>query len=508
VNRSRAPAAAGAGFPEAARRRRESALLHPIGWAILIAGCGLLLSAIVDLTDGGPNADGLAVCGLVALAISSVLIRTFSLPSSATARTALLAVASSWSALVTVSWIVYLVTGGFDRPVDALFESVAGFGTAALTALPDPQVLSDGQLFWRALTQWTGGFLALILVVSILPFLGLGLPRPGRAQEPEGIQYLRTNRVRRRHRRLAVGYLVLTGIGFGLYLIGGMGVFDAATHALTTISTGGFTNQAGGFGAIDSMLLDWFAIGGMALGGSALALVARGLRGATEPLLHSIELRAYGIILVIGSALAVWWTAPAGGITGRSLTDAVFSVVSVTSTTGYTTTDWALWPGSGQVLLVVLMGMGSMAGSPGGGFRLIRVLALMDYVSRALKREVNRQGVFIVRIGDRVLDEGLLNRMVGYQIVYLTLLAAGALLLGLGGADVVTSISGAISALATVGPALGELGPVHPVADVSIWDRSVLMVLIAAGRLEIYPVLTALWVLPATVTRSWARRRA
>jgi trk system potassium uptake protein len=494
-------------FPVTARRRRESAAIHTIGWALLLSAGGLALSAIVDLLDDGRHADGLALCALVAALGAAAIHRAVALPTTATARTALTAVAASWFSYVGISWIVYLVTGGFDSPIDALFESVAGFGTAAWTALPDPEVLSNGQLFWRALTQWIGGFLALVLVVSVLPFLGLGLPRPGRAQEPEGIQHLRSPRIQRRHQRLIAGYVLLTVVGFVLYLAGGMSVFDAVTHAFTTISTGGFTNHAGGFGAMASPTLEWFAIGGMVLGGSALALLVRGLRGAAEPLLHSIELRAYVVILVVASALAAWWTMPAEGLTHESVRQAAFSVTSVVSTTGYTVTDWTLWPGSAQVLLLVLMGVGAMSGSPGGGFRLVRALALVDYVGRALRREVHRQGVFIVRLGDRVLEEGVLNRMVGYQVVYLSLLAAGALLLGLGGADVVTAISAAISALATVGPALGDLGPLHPVEDVRVWDRSVLMVLIACGRLEIYPVLTALWVLPSSIGRWVARRR-
>src|SRR5690606_12627802 len=122
------------------------------------------------------------------------------------------------------------------------------------------------------------------------------------------IQHLDSARLRRRHRRLAIGYAALTGVGLVLYVLGGMSAFDALAHALTTISTGGFTTTAGGFDAVDSPLLDWMAIGGMALGGSALALVIRGLRGAAEPLLSSIELRAYAIVLVGGSVVATWWT--------------------------------------------------------------------------------------------------------------------------------------------------------------------------------------------------------
>jgi trk system potassium uptake protein len=494
-------------FPVPVRRQRESATVHAVGLSLLLVAGGLGVSAVVDLFDGGASSDGLALCSLVAAVGAAVITRSVSLPSAATARTSLIAVAAGWLTYVVSSWVVYLVTGGFETPLDALFESVAGFGTAALTTLPDPQVLTDGQLFWRALTQWIGGFVALVLVVSILPFLGLGLPRPGRAQEPEGIQHLRSPRIQRRHRRLLAGYVLLTFVGFVLYLAGGMGVFDAVTHAFTTISTGGFTNQAGGFAAMDSELLEWFAIGGMVLGGSALALLVRGLRGAAEPLLHSIELRAYAAMIVGASVLATWWTMPDGGLTHDSIRQATFSVTSVISTTGYTVTDWTAWPGSAQMLLLVLMGVGAMSGSPGGGFRLVRALALFDYVIRALRREVHRQGVFLVRLGDRVLEESLLNRMVGYQVVYLSLLAAGALLLSAGGADVVTAVSAAISALATVGPALGELGPGHLVQEVGSWDRVVLMVLIACGRLEIYPVLTALAAMPAALAKWIARRR-
>jgi trk system potassium uptake protein TrkH len=195
---------------------------------------------------------------------------------------------------------------------------------------------------------------------------------------------------------------------------------------------------------------------------------------------------------VAASIVVSWWTAPSGGPTHESVRHAVFSVVSSASTTGHTVTDWGAWASGPQVVLLVLMGIGAMSGSLGGGFRVVRGLALVSYVERELDRQLRPRVVRPVRVGRVGLDEDLADGMVGYQVLYLLTAGSGAFFLALFGEDLLTSLSGTISAVATVGPALGDLAPGDLARSATRPARVALMVIMLSGRLEIYPVLNAI----------------
>jgi trk system potassium uptake protein TrkH len=472
-------------------KAHESAAGHVAGLALLTCCAGLVLSGLVDLSDGGHETTVLIGWGAVLGIAGAALRHVFVLPSRVRADAALNAVLAGSLAMVVASAGAYVLTRTFTRVDDALFESVAGITTTALSVLEDPEATSRGVLFWRALTQWIGGFSALVVIIAVLPFLGVGGPEGAEARTPAGAGRLLSPHVRRMVNRYLGLYAGLTVAGAVLFVVAGMGLFDAVTYALTTVSTGGFANHQESFAYFDSAVIEWFGAGGMALAGVSIALIWRALRGRSGSLLQSAELRAYVVVLVAASAVVVAWTAPSGGPTHDSVRGAVFSVVSAGSTTGHTVTDWSQWSSGPQVVLLLLMGVGAMAGSLGGGFRVIRGLALVSYVQRELERQLHPRIVRPVRVGRASIDDGLADRMVGYQVLYVVTAGLGAFLLAISGEDVLTSLSGTISAIATMGPALGDLGPGDGAMEVTRPARVVLMVVMLAGRLEIYPVLNA-----------------
>ena len=298
---------------------------------------------------------------------------------------------------------------------------------------------------------------------------------------------------------------MLTVAGVVLYLIGGMGPFDAITYSATTISTGGFANHAGSFGHFRSATVEWAGFGGMVLGGANMALLFRGLRrGSPSPLWRSFELRAYASVIVVGGAVIALTTVPDGGLSHESVRRAYFHVASATSTTGHFVSGWGSWEVGPQVLLLAIMGVGAMSGSAGGGFRLVRALALVGYLRRELVLQLHPRAVTPVRVGRRPLSDALVARMIGYQAQYLLVAATGAIVVGAVGAELVTSLSVAISAVANVGPALGDLVPgAGGVLVLTRPARATLMPLMLLGRLEIAPVLVG-----ATLAGSSLRIRA
>jgi trk system potassium uptake protein len=487
--------------------RLPSSTVHVVGLVLVVCGAGLVVSAVVDAVAGGPAAAALLACGAVAGVAGAGLRAVSSLPARLRAGSAFAAVVAAWATAVAVSTVAYLVTGTFSRLDDAVVESVAGFTTTAFSVLRRADLTTEGVLLWRALTQWFGGFAALVVIVAVLPSLGVGGLEGGERGADARSLYLRSPRVQALLGRLVVLYVVLTMAGAALYRLGGMTPFDALTYACTTISTGGFGNHPQSFRHFDSAVLEWTGIGGMVLAGANLALVWQGLRGATSrtdlgEVLRSTELRVYLAVLAVAAAAAVAWTVPDGGPTHQSVRHAVFSVTSVVSTTGHTVTDWGTWPHGAQAALMLLAGVGAMSGSPGGGFRQLRALVLVGYLRREVVRQLHPRAVLVVRVGRVVVPEAVASRMVAYQVVYLLVVAVGAVALALLGAELVTAASLSLSAVATVGPALAEASPGLGTTEVPAGARLALTPVMLLGRLEVTAVLVGV----ASLVRRGDRR--
>lgn len=484
--------------------RVESPVGFVVGVAVLSCAGLAWLSVLASLTDHLHDLGTFVLLGTALTAIGAVLVRQCHPPERLRSSTAFVGMFTSWLVSVLVSTVTYLSLGTFARWDDAVFESVAGFTTTATTVLADPERLSNAALAWRAGTQWLGGLAALLFIVAVLPSIGVGgLEVTSAGQRYAGTQ-LRSHRTVVQMKRLGGFYAALTGVGLVLFLAGGMRLFDAITYAATTISTGGFANHTGSFGHFGSAAVEWAGVGGMILGGANLALLVRVLRGRDlRRLLRSFELRAYLGVIVVGGAVIALTTAPAGGFSHESVRRAYFHVASATSTAGHHVGDgWAVWDIGPQVLLLAIMGVGSMSGSTGGGFRMVRALALISYLRRELVLQIHPRAVASVRVGRSAVGEQLVNRMIGYQAQYLLVAGLGAIAVAALGADLITAISGAISSLANVGPAMGELTPGSGgVLDLPRPARAALLPLMLLGRLEIAPVLVGLAVVGSSFRR-------
>lgn len=466
----------------------ESAELNLGGLSVAICGAGLIISAAVDLTGAGQDAPALGAVGVSALLLGLVIRSRVRLPERVSPRSSLRTVGVSLMAMIIVSVIAYRATGAIVAPGEALMESTSGFTTTALTVLEDPQRLGTGVLFWRAMTQWIGGFAALATVIAILPFLGVSGPTSSKVRVPVRRTQMSAPRMNRLLGRYFALYLLLTIIGGVLYLVGGMGPFDATTYAFTTISTGGFANHSGSFTFFDSSLLDWMGVAGMFLGGLSLAVVWSVLRGRTRAVLGSAELFVYCGLIAGATAVLALVESP-GTDFASNVRISAFTATSAVSSTGHWVANWAGWAPGPQMMLLILIGVGAMSGSVGGGFRIVRAMTLFSYLGRELDVQLRPRRVRVIRVGNEVIDERLMRRILGYQVLYLGTAATGFFLLALTGTDLPTALSGSISALSTNGFALGELGVGQPLSNLGRDALVVLLLLMIAGRLELYPLL-------------------
>jgi trk system potassium uptake protein TrkH len=421
------------------------------------------------------------------------------------AREGFLVVALVWILAAGIAALPYVLAGEaqLDRPVDAYFEGMSGFTTTGGTVLTDNEALSRSLLMWRQLTQWLGGIGIIVLALAVLPRLRVGGRQLLESELPGPEIEALSTRIRDTARRIWLLYVGLTVVLAGLlWLYAATGVdeemsgFDAVAHALTTIPTGGFSTR---FRSIEEFgtATQWTIVVFMILGGINFALLYRALvRRHGRALVRDEELRLYFAVLAAG-ALVLAAQLLAEDIAGgeEAIRYAVFQAVATTTTTGFSSTDYAPWPPLALMTLIGLMFMGASAGSTSGSVKIVRHLLLGKILRRELDQTVHPEIVLPVRLNRKVVDERTLRAVTAFILLYIGIFVVGATLLALDAArtgldlSVLEAIGASASMLGNVGPAVGFAGPAgsyEPFSDVSTLIMTVLMWL---GRLEIIPIV-------------------
>lgn len=465
---------------DAHRTLRDSHILPAVSDALL--GLGIV--------SGGCAISGLAddLGDSVALAVGAVLFAGIGMLSRAklvrrprpTTSAVLSGLAATWLVLVVVGAAVYLITGTIQRVDDAFVESAAGFSTTAVTTL-NPTELSVPMTLWRASTQWFGGLVGIVAGVVALP-TALQQKRLAPTEWIANDDFARNKRTRRR--QIVAIYLSLTALIGVAFAATGMGTKHSAVHALTTISTGGFSSAPDSFASFGAAAAAVATVG-MIIAGASYAVVWWAIRGRAKALVRSPELRAYGAVLLVGTLL-VWWRADE-----LSWHDSLFTIASSVSTTGFAVTDWTTLDHGVVALLLVIIATGSMTGSAGGGLSIGRARILVAFARRELRRQLDPGAVVVVKSSGRAVDDRAIERMTGHQTAHLAACAAAAGLLALAGVDLVGAIYTGISVLATHGPGIGA-GPYGELSNFNGWARISLVPFMLAGRLSLVPLMIAI----------------
>jgi trk system potassium uptake protein TrkH len=397
-------------------------------------------------------------------------------------------VAILWLVVPALAAIPYWLSGGMPY-LDALFESVSALTTTGATVLTDFDQFGPVLFLWRSATQWMGGLGIVVVFVAVLPRLAVA----GRQlffAESTGVHKEKiTPRLRDTARAVFRVYLLLTVACVVGYWVAGMPIYDAVVHALTTLPAGGFSHRAEGLAAYPAAV-QWVAIVFMFLAAVNLVLQYRLIFvREPRPLFADAEVRAYAaIVLLAGAGLSLYLAA--GGTHGAA--DAIrhgfFQVLSILTTTGYASVDFAQWPASAQAVLVALMFIGGSAGSAAGGIKVVRWLVIGALVRRELHRTLHPQAVMPLRLGTRALGDEVLRGVAAFVALYVVLFAVCALLLGLLEGDLVVAFSGAAAAIGNIGPGLGSIGPLGSYAHLQPASKAILIFAMWAGRIEVIPV--------------------
>ncbi|HET6630865.1 MAG TPA: TrkH family potassium uptake protein [Woeseiaceae bacterium] len=407
-------------------------------------------------------------------------------------RDGFLVVASFWVVLGAFGALpLVLAVTPVMSVTDAVFESISGLTTTGATVLTGLDMLPKSILYYRAQLHWFGGMGVVVLAVAILPMLGIGGMQLYRAETPGPIKDTKlTPRITQTAKALWYIYLTITVLCAISYLLAGMSAFDAVCHAFATVATGGFATHDLSIGYFNSTAIDLVAIFFMFISGVNFSLHFFAWR-YNQPghYLKDPEFRAYGFLAVATSAIivAALWLSGHHDDLGRAALDGVFHVVSMMTTTGFTTANFSDWPGALPVMLIFVTFFGGSGGSTAGGMKVIRWLLVYKQGAREIVRLVHPSAAIPVKIGGHAVSPRVIDAVWGFFAVYL--IAFGVLLLAMmaAGLDQVTAFSAVATTMNNTGPGLGDVAVVFAsVPDTGKWIGVIAMLL---GRLEIFTLL-------------------
>jgi len=408
-------------------------------------------------------------------------------------RDGIVIVSLGWVVACAVATMPYLLSGSIINFTDAYFECMSGFTTTGASILTDVEKLSMGILLWRSETQWLGGMGIIVLSIAILPFLGIGGMQLYKAETPSPVVDKLTPRIADTAASLWKIYIVFTVVQIGLLFGGGMTVFDSVCHTFATMPTGGFSTKNASISHYHSPYFDFIIVVFMMIAGMNFSLHYKLFKGQFTTVRKDPELRVF-LAVVIGFSLLVTYNVY--GNVYDTVTDsfryATFQVVSIITTTGFVTADYEKWPAFSQLILLMCMFLGSMAGSTGGAIKIMRTILLLKHGYHEIFRIIHPHATTVVKLGDMPVPQSVLRSIWGFFTLYTGLYTIAVLFMSLLGLDMISSISSVATCLGNVGPGLGSVGPTDNFSEVHFFGKWILIFCMLLGRLEIYTVIVLL----------------
>ena len=406
------------------------------------------------------------------------------------AREGLVYVALSWIVMSLLGALPFVLSGQVEHYIDALFEIVSGFTTTGSSVIADVEGLYKGILYWRSFSHWVGGMGVLVFLLAFLPgSQGSGFTMHLlRAESPGPDVGKLVPKMRQTALILYCIYIVLTVVNVVFLLCGRMHWLDALCTAFGTAGTGGFGIYNDSLGSVSPYIQNVTTVF-MFLFGINFSCYYLLLLGKLKGVLKDEELRLY-VGLAFASVVALVLTIrPLYATLEETIRHAAFQVSSIMTTTGYTTTDYDLWPAFSKGILMMLMMVGACAGSTGGGLKCMRLLLLFKALRRNIRQILNPRKVLVVRSNDKVVDEKVLENTNAYLAAYIIIIVLCTLILSLDGFSFETNLSAALATFNNIGPGMAAVGPTCNFAGYSALSKLTMTMAMLAGRLEIFLIL-------------------
>ncbi|MBS9402243.1 Trk system potassium transporter TrkI [Halomonas sp. TRM85114] len=474
--------------------RQWAPVLKIISMLWLVLAIFMAFPLAVLAIEGEPDVKAFGVSiAIVVSAVALVWLATFRVSVELKPWQMFVLTALSWTTISGFASLPLVLGAPQLTFTNAVFESVSAVTTTGSTVMVGIEFLSDGLKLWRGIMQWLGGIGIIVMGIAILPFLKVGGMRLFRTESSDWSDKVmpRTGGIAKA--TLGV-YCGLTLAAMLAYWLGGMTLLDAVVHAMTSLATGGFANSDASFGAYANQpQLLWMGSLFMLSGALPFVLYIRFLRGSRLSLWRDQQVRGLLTLLLLVIVALTTWRIWHGTPPFEALTHVTFNVVSVVTTTGYASDDYGTWGALAFVAFFYLTFVGGCSGSTSGGMKIFRFQVAMILLRNQLRYLIHANGVFASRYNHQALTDDITRGVVAFSFFFFLTIAGLALGLALLGLDFTTALSGAATAVANVGPGLGDIiGPAGNFESLPAAAKWLLCVGMLMGRLEILTVLVLL----------------
>ncbi len=469
-------------------------ILNILGLLLCIEAFAMLLPMFYDLYLGNYDWVQFFYCSLITFFIGIILFISFRKKNIKLGiRQAFVLTISSWMVISIFGAIPFVYCSSSLSYTDAFFESVSGITTTGATVIFNLESLSEGILIWRSLLQWFGGIGIIVLAMAILPTLQIGGMQLLHMEHDD--PYEKTiPKVNRFVLELFLLYVFLTGICGILYKLNGMSGFDSFIHAMTTISTGGFSNYDQSFKYFNSFRIEIISVIFMIIGSLPFVLYLQFIHKNQKFFFKDDQIRLFFLLVFILILATTFWLKTSKSIDFlESFRIALFNITSILTGTGYSSNNFSNWGSFGLVVMMIIMFIGGCAGSTTGGIKIFRLQILFRGAIAQIKKLTQPHAILVMRFNSKVVNENTYNSVMGFFFMYIFLFIISALSLSLFNLDFLTAFSGAASAISNVGPGLGDIiGPSGNYFSLENGAKWILSITMIIGRLEIFTVLVLL----------------
>lgn len=480
-----------------------------MGFLLIFNGVFMLISALISFFNHEEATKGILISGLLSMAIGGVSqFATKGFKKEIKKREGYLVVALGWIVMSFSGALPYYITGSIPSFTDAFFETMSGYTTTGASILNDIESLPKGLLLWRSTTHWIGGMGIIVMAIAILPLLGIGGMQMFAAEAPGPSTDKLHPRITDTAKRLWVLYLSLTLIETLFLKLAGMTFFDAINHAMSTLSTGGFSTKNASIAHWnDQPLIQYIIIFFMFVAGTNFVLSYYIAKGKFRKAFDDEEFKVYLVGVLTLTAITTFVIYNYANVSKlptdiqviahpmifgeleSAFRHGLFQVLAVITTTGFVSADFTIWSPFLTVMFFVMMFAGASAGSTAGGVKIVRHIIMIKNGFLEFKRTIHPNAIIPVRYNDKPVTRGIVFNIMAFFILYLVVFVFGSLVFSAMGIDFITSLGAAASSLGNVGPAFGDLSPVNnydSLPPAAKWWSSFLMLL---GRLELFTVL-------------------
>ena len=469
-------------------------ILNIIGILLCIESIAMLIPMFYDLYFKNDDWVQFLYSSLITFFIGIILYFSFRKKNIKLGiRQAFLLTISSWIIISIFGSLPFIYSSSSLSYTDAFFETVSGITTTGSTVINNLQSLSEGILIWRSLLQWFGGIGIIVLAMAILPTLQIGGMQLLHMEHDD--PYEKTiPKVNRFVLELFILYIFLSIICGVLYFLNGMSIYDSVIHAMTTISTGGFSNYDQSLAYFNSFQIEIVSIIFMIIGSLPFVLYLQFIHNQKYSLIKDDQIKLFFIILIGIVCLTTFWlNNNQSKEIVTSFRIALFNITSILTGTGYTSSNFSNWGSFGTVIMMIIMFIGGYAGSTTGGIKIFRLQILFRGAITQIKKLTQPHAVLVMRFNGNTVNENTYNSVMGFFFMYIFLFIISAVCLSFFNLDFLTAFSAAASAISNVGPGLGDVvGPNGNYFSLNNGAKWILSLTMIIGRLEIFTVLVLL----------------